>query len=106
MKTLPSDVEAYKRTPEFDQDTVPAGLLRRHSTKAGTWGRIRVLEGELLYRVLEPELEEQLLRPGVDGVVEPEVAHEVEPRGVVRFFVEFLRRPAGAQPPRHEQGGS
>ena len=93
MKSLPPDVRAYQRTKEFDESSVPAGLTRKHTTKAGVWGRICVLEGSLAYRILEPETEEQLLAPGHDGVVEPEVPHEVEPRGSVRFYVEFLRVP-------------
>ena len=94
MKRLPTDVEAYRETPEFTQETVPGALLRRHQTKAGVWGRIRVLEGTLRYRILEPALEEHVLEPGRDGVVEPEVPHEVEPLGAVRFRVEFLRKNA------------
>ena len=91
MKSLPEGVTAYRRTPEFGEDTVPSALLRRHSTKAGVWGRIRVLSGKLRYRILEPATEEHVLEPGRDGIVEPEVPHEVEPIGVVRFHVEFLR---------------
>jgi tellurite resistance-related uncharacterized protein len=91
MKTLPAAVQAYRRTAEFDEASTPAALRRRHTTKAGVWGRIRVLEGALLYRILEPAPEEHRLTPGADGIVEPEVPHEVEPLGRVRFFVEFLR---------------
>lgn len=91
MRALPENLVAYKRTPEFDQDSVPAGLLRSHRTKAGVWGRIHVLEGALHYRILEPFLEPHRLEPGTDGVVEPEIPHEVEPEGSVRFYVEFLR---------------
>lgn len=93
MKSLPPDVRVYKRTSDFSETTVPAGLTRRHSTRPGVWGRIRVLEGSLRYRILEPEVEEQLLTPERDGIVEPAVHHEVVPEGPVRFFVEFLRAP-------------
>jgi tellurite resistance-related uncharacterized protein len=93
MKSLPPNVEPYQWTKEFTETTVPAGLLRRHDTKAGVWGRICVLEGALTYRILEPEVEEHVLTPGKDGVVEPEVPHEVEPITTVRFHVEFLRVP-------------
>ncbi|MCG8588606.1 MAG: DUF1971 domain-containing protein [Proteobacteria bacterium] len=93
MKTLPPDVQPYRRTPEFSQATVPAALTRRHTTKAGVWGRICVVRGSLRYRILEPELEEQVLSPEHPGVVEPETPHEVEPIGEVCFFVEFLRSP-------------
>ncbi|HEY6877784.1 MAG TPA: DUF1971 domain-containing protein [Polyangiales bacterium] len=90
MITLPTEVRAYKRTPEFDEHTVPAGLLRAHTTKPGVWGRIVVLEGSLLYRVPTRGLALTLDTSRV-GIVEPEVPHEVEPRGHVRFYVEFLR---------------
>lgn len=96
MPIRPGDLEAYRQTPIFDETTVPPALLRRHTTKSGVWGRICVLEGELLYRVLEPEVREERLVPGRDGVVAPQVPHEVEPVGRVRFFVEFLRRPPAA----------
>ena len=93
MKTLPPDAEPYRRTPDFSESTVPAALRRRHATKAGVWGRIHVLEGSLRYRILEPPEEEHLLAVDRPGIVEPEVPHEVEPLGEVRFYVEFLRRP-------------
>ena len=94
MKTLPDDVCVYKQTRAFSHDTVPAGLTRAHTTRAGVWGRIRILEGTLRYRILEPELEEHLLTPDRLGVVEPEVPHEVEVVGPVLFRVEFLRQQA------------
>lgn len=91
MKTLPSAVTTYRRTAEFTEVSVPKALLHAHTTKAGVWGRIRVLQGRLLYRILEPELRELVLTAEIDGVVEPQVPHEVEPLGAVRFYVEFLR---------------
>lgn len=96
MKTLPADVKPYKRTPEFTADTVPPGLLRSHDTKPGVWGKIVVLEGELLYRILEPQIEEHRLSVARFGVVEPTVRHEVVPDAGVRFYVEFHRAEAPA----------
>ncbi len=91
MKPLPPDVVAYKRTPDFTQHTVPAGLLRAHTTKAGVWGRIVVVSGALHYRILGDAPEECVLVPGHDGIVEPQVPHEVAPVGDVQFHVEFLK---------------
>ena len=88
MERLPDGLVAYRRTPEFNQDTVPAGLQKAHSTKAGTWALIHVLEGEPLYRILEPA-SETVLVPGKPGLVRPEQLHEVQPMGPVRFYVEF-----------------
>jgi tellurite resistance-related uncharacterized protein len=93
MRDLPPDVVAYQRTREFSESTVPAALRRRHTTKPGVWARICVLDGALHYRILEPVREEHELSPERPGIVEPEVPHEVEPSGSVRFFVEFMRRP-------------
>jgi len=89
MRSMPDDCNSYKKTPVFSESTVPQGLLNAHQTKAGTWGKIVVLEGELLYRILEPHIEEHLLDSEHFGVVEPQVLHEVEPKGTVRFYVDF-----------------
>lgn len=94
MKSLPADVQPYKRTPEFTELTVPAGLLKGHSTKAGVWATIVVLQGSLLYRILEPVVEDVELAPGRLGIVEPTVLHEVALRPGTRFYVEFQRVPA------------
>lgn len=91
MQPIPPECRSYKKTPVFSEDTVPAGLLRAHRTKSGTWGRIVVLEGALIYRILEPELETHFLNSEQSGVVEPEVLHEVEPNGKVKFYVDFHR---------------
>ena len=92
---LPDGVQSYRRTAVFTQDTVPAGLLKAHSTRDGVWALINVLEGELIYRVTDPRrpASQRVLTPGtLPGVIEPTILHAVEPRGAVRFFVEFHRR--------------
>ncbi len=90
---LPAGLVAYKRTAIFDESTMPAGLRRGHRTKDGVWGLIRVLDGRLRYRILEP-LSEEILDSERYGVVWPAQSHEVEPIGAVRFFVEFYAEPA------------
>lgn len=89
---LPDHFVAYKRTSDFTEESVPAGLRKDHSTKAGVWGKIRVMEGKLRYRVpvLGVDME---LSEGNIGIVVPEVLHNVEPLGAVRFHVEFYRAP-------------
>jgi tellurite resistance-related uncharacterized protein len=91
---LPADVTPYARTAEFTETTVPAGLLRSHTTKDGSWGLIHVIEGSLAYRITDSRraAQETILSPdGEPGVVEPTVLHEVQLLGPVRFYVEFLR---------------
>jgi tellurite resistance-related uncharacterized protein len=78
----------YKTTPVFDEITLPEGLRREHRTKAGTWGIIRVLDGRLRYRVLDPS-SETILEPGHPGLIRPDEPHLVEPLGRMRMQVEF-----------------
>lgn len=92
---LPPGFAPYRSTLVFTEATVPVGLLRAHRTVAGTWALIRVLEGRLLYRVLDP-LSQRVLDPSTaPGVVEPGVPHEVAPLGPVRFQVVFHRASTG-----------
>ncbi|HAO23858.1 MAG: tellurite resistance protein [Methylophaga sp.] len=90
MKPLPDNIVAYKRTPEFDESTIPTGLLNSHQTKEGVWGKIVVLSGKLLYTIQQP-FEEIELDSNRVGVVEPTVLHHVKPMGQVSFFVEFYQ---------------
>ena len=85
---LPAGMKAYKRTPVFDQESLPAGLRRSHCTKAGVWALIYVLQGSLQYRTFDPASETELT-PQNPGVVRPGQLHEVQPLGPVRMFVEF-----------------
>lgn len=78
----------YKCTPVFSEVTLPEGLRRQHRTKPGVWGVIRVLDGQLRYRLLDP-VSETILKPGVPGLIFPDQPHEVEPIGTLHMQVEF-----------------
>jgi tellurite resistance-related uncharacterized protein len=80
----------YRITTVFDQDTLPAALGREHRTKAGAWGIIRVLEGEL--RLYFPDGRDELLNPKRAGRIQPGETHWVEPVGRMRMQVEFYDR--------------
>lgn len=90
---LPDRFVAYKRTPDFTEESLPAALRKDHSTRTGVWAKIIVAEGRVRYRVpaLDADME---LSPDKIGVVVPEVPHNVEPLGPTRFFVEFYKAPA------------
>ena len=91
MKKLPENLEGYKKTPVFDQESVPRGLLKDHCTKENVWGKIWILEGELLYTIQSEPIEEIVLSRDRFGVVEPQILHFVTPLGKVKFYVEFLK---------------
>ncbi len=69
--------QPYKSTPVFDENTLPAGLRKEHRTKVGVWGIIRVLEGRLRYRVLDPASETTLDSEN-PGLIFPDQPHFVE----------------------------
>lgn len=91
---LPDGVVQYKRTATFSETTMPAALAKGHATKPGVWARIVVDAGRLHYHVHAPLARLVELVPGTPGIVVPDVRHHVEPVGVVRFYVEFLRADA------------
>lgn len=90
MKQLPDGVEVYSQSPDMTEASIPPSLLSSHTTKAGTWGRIVVLEGRLNYWI-DGDDEVYVLSSDAPGIIEPEALHRVEPDGPVTFKVEFLR---------------
>lgn len=84
----------YRSTPVFDQDTLPPALRSRHATKAGVWGLIRVIEGELRLTYLEPA-SEILLSSEQAAIILPEQPHFVTPVGPMKMQVDFYDQPPG-----------
>jgi tellurite resistance-related uncharacterized protein len=91
-RELPEGSQELRRTAPFDADSMPAGLRRRHATKAGVWARICVTSGALRCVFHAPLDETQLIEPGLACLVPPEVEHDVTPEGDVTFFLAFLTR--------------
>lgn len=78
----------YRSTPLFDEDTLPKALRNRHNTKAGVWGLIRVIEGELKLTYVDPP-SEVMLDPSRPGLILPEQVHFVIPVGAMKMRVDF-----------------
>lgn len=87
---LPPGFSPYKQTPEYDQDTVPRGLLAEHSLKEGSWGRIDVLEGQV--EVALQGCGKRRLTRAMPCYLPPIVPHQLVLCGPVRLQVVFLRR--------------
>jgi tellurite methyltransferase len=102
-REIPDGHAAYRRTPTFDEGSVPSALTRAHTTKKGVWALIHVLEGRLEYRMHAPFDTCEILEPGAPASVVPEVEHAVAPIGAVRFFVEFLKRSNSTNVPADAQ---
>ena len=89
----PEGLEPYRRTPEFDERSIPAAFQSEHATKQGVWARIHVLSGALCYHVGAPVDRSLRVDPSSPAFIVPEVPHRVETDGPLRFFVEFYRMP-------------
>ena len=93
MKTLPAGLREYKRTPDFNADTLPKGFLHRHSTKEGTWGLLEVEAGSVVY-VIDDEADRgrYTLRQGDRAVITPCQLHHLESASPdLVFHVKFLK---------------
>ena len=80
----------YRSTPIFDEVSLPAALRRDHSTKAGVWGVVRVIEGELMLGFADGR--SIVLKSGDSGLIRPEEPHWVMLRGEMKMQVDFYDR--------------
>lgn len=88
--TLPEGLSFIRCTASFTAETVPAGLLKDHSTKGNTWGLIKVEAGELTYRIAATG-ESRRIHSGDQTVIEPALLHSVSLSPDCIFHVEFWR---------------
>jgi tellurite resistance-related uncharacterized protein len=96
LSVLPDAVspERRRRVPangDLRRTTTPAALRARHTTKAGVWGEIVVVEGRVLYVIEDEKDASFVLRAGLSGPIAPGAPHHVEPYDDARFYVRFLR---------------
>lgn len=87
--------EPYKSTPVFDENSLPDAIRANHATKAGVWGLLRVLEGEVRLVFDDPPREVRVT-PDSPAPIPPEALHHVEVTGPMRMQVEFYREPPDA----------
>ncbi len=95
---LPDDVEFVRVTPDFDQRSVPAGLLGSHRVADGVWGRLVVRSGSIEVVFDGVADGRHVVTAGGTRVLPPGARHHVELVGPVRFAVEFHRAPSPDQP--------
>ena len=87
----------YKITDVWDEVTLPAAIRGDHSTKAGTWGLLKVLEGSVWLVFHDPANRVHVV-PGQPAPIAPQALHHVEIAGPMRMQVQFYREPP--LPPR------
>lgn len=90
---LPDDVVYVRTTSTFDNDTVPAGLLRAHQVAPNVWGRLVVQSGAVGFVFEDATDEPHVINAGESIVIPPQRHHHVVLDGPATFAVEFYRRP-------------
>ena len=100
MPLRPPDAVQYSQVPRtgyFTSTKTPKGLLKSHTTKAGTWGVINIHKGRLLYTIEGNDDEDELhfeLSETRFGIIQPQQLHRVKPlTDDLEFVVEFHRLP-------------
>ena len=78
----------YASSPIFDQDDLPEALRSYHSTKAGTWGLLRMLEGEVELVFVDPP-SSRIVTVDNPAPIPPQALHFVKPDGPMKMQVEF-----------------
>lgn len=82
--------EPYAKSPVFDERTLPDALRNDHRTKAGTWGLLRVIEGEVRLVFTDPPSDHHVT-PATPAIIPPEATHHVVTMGPMTMQVEFHR---------------
>jgi tellurite resistance-related uncharacterized protein len=88
---LPVATRLVRSSPDWNEATLPRGLRGAHRLGPGTWGRIVVKDGRLLFSMeSEPRLQVELTDRTGAQAIPPDIEHQVSPIGPVRFSIDFL----------------
>lgn len=88
---LPPGLQRYSQSPVFTPQNLPGELTAAHTTRAGTWGLLRVETGVLRFTLDTAPFTEVVLTAGQCVVIEPGVPHHVAFELPGRFQIEFYR---------------
>ncbi len=91
MSDAAAPASPYGSSPIFDEQSLPDSLRNRHSTKDGTWGLLRVLEGEVELVFLDPPAR-RLVTVDDPAPIPPQAPHFVKLVGPMKMQVEFYRK--------------
>jgi tellurite resistance-related uncharacterized protein len=87
---VPVDLIVVRTTATWDEHTIPDALRSAHRVAAGTWGRLRVLEGAVRFVAQTNPVVDVIVDAEHPQGIPPGVEHHVEPQGATRFQIDFL----------------
>ncbi len=94
MISIPDDFVNYKSTPHFTHTNIPKMFLHLHNTKAGVYGKICVIKGQLKFYGFTDrrgEIEQEIIIEAHHTAISaPEYWHKVEfLNDETEFYVDF-----------------
>ena len=89
---LPDDLVLARTAGPWSAEEIPAGLRRAHRVADRTWGRLRVLDGEVEIAIATVPPIERVVPAGDEQPIPPVVEHELRVRGAATVAVDFLVR--------------
>jgi tellurite resistance-related uncharacterized protein len=87
---FPLGLRLLESSPEWDELSVPPGLLRAHRIPARRWGRLEVRHGRLGFTAATRPVIDAVLGPNSVQAIPPQVEHHVELLGPVGFSIGFF----------------
>lgn len=95
---LPAGLVEARRTPLFDDASLPGPLAQSHRTTV--WATLHVEAGSVRYTDLDGDVpRDERLDAGDSAVIQPGITHEIAPSTDARFFVQFYRDPDAGMVP-------
>lgn len=90
MSVIVIPPKPHATSPVFDETNLPDALRKEHRTKAGVWGVLRVLSGEVAL-IYGDTGQKVVLSAETPGLLSPRRPHRVEIIGPMRMQIEFYR---------------
>mgnify|MGYP001822411982 CR=1 FL=1 len=86
---LPPGMRLVRTTPEFDEETLPAGLRATHKIAKGVWGNVVVRTGSVDFVFDDDPSTRCTLETGGSQPIPPERVHHLIVTGPVSLAIEF-----------------
>jgi len=88
----PDDVVCYRTLGPWTESEIPAGLLKQHQLKAGSWGELSVLSGGIEFCWDDLVGAEPIcLQKGQKLIIPPAVLHHLQITGDVVLDLHFYK---------------
>lgn len=91
---VPTTLKAYQEIGPFSAENLPKGLLKDHKLKAGSWGRLTMLEGAIRFVWSDGRTDNvtEELTAGDVLMIPPQALHNLEKTGDFLLKIAFMKQ--------------